>query len=378
MSNWEDYLEQIYFDPSHPASFSAVDKLHQFLKHEGRFPISRHKVAKWLQTKEAYSLHKGARNKFPRIRVLVGEIDYQWDSDLIDFNNKQESNEGYSYIFLCIDILSRYVWTKAIKSKKGPEIIQGFKDIFEGDDRMPQILRTDAGGEYKTRGLKSFLKENNIKHFFTQNELKASYAERVIKTIRSRIFRYFTHRRTEKWVDILADITTSYNNTIHSSIKMTPSSVTRENSPALIKSLYIDIPPDKIKKEKKLAKQRQIIYKIKIGANVRIAKLRHVFVREYNQKFTGELFIVRDRFVSQGKAFYKLKDYLNEDVEGSFYERELQVVDVDADSPWEIEDIIKTRKRRGYERESLVRWRHFPPRFDSWVSESEIGDYKTD
>ena len=50
--------------------------------------------------------------------------------------------------------------------------------------------------------------------------------ERVIRTIKGRLGRYKTKNRTRRWVDALDKIITSYNNTYHSSLGMTPNQVT--------------------------------------------------------------------------------------------------------------------------------------------------------
>jgi hypothetical protein len=51
-------------------------------------------------------------------------------------------------------------------------------------------MRTDKGQEFRARTVQFVLKEAGIKHFYAQNEVKASVAERVIKTIKTKIYIY--------------------------------------------------------------------------------------------------------------------------------------------------------------------------------------------
>ena len=61
-------------------------------------------------------------------------------------------------------------------------------------------------------------KNFGVHHFVTQNEVKANYAERAIKTIKGRIYKFFTHKQTHRYIDILQDVTGAYNNSVHRSI----------------------------------------------------------------------------------------------------------------------------------------------------------------
>jgi len=71
MSEWENYLKEIYFDPARPASLSGPDKLYQFVKKEGKYIISKHKIRKWLQRQEPYSLQRPIRRPATRTHINV-------------------------------------------------------------------------------------------------------------------------------------------------------------------------------------------------------------------------------------------------------------------------------------------------------------------
>ena len=66
MNNWEDYLQKIYYDPSHPASYEGLNNLYNEVKKEGKFKISHKQIKEWLEKQDAYSLNKAVKRNFQR------------------------------------------------------------------------------------------------------------------------------------------------------------------------------------------------------------------------------------------------------------------------------------------------------------------------
>ena len=138
----------------------------------------------------------------------------------------KKDNDGFAYFLLAVDILSKYVWTVPLRTRTGKEMKSAFAEIL-ARGRKPTSIRSDKGTEFVNKDVKRYLKDKDVNYFVTQNVVKASYAERAIKTIKSRIMRYITYSQNPRWIDILSVITESYNKTYHRSIKKTPASVTR-------------------------------------------------------------------------------------------------------------------------------------------------------
>lgn len=365
-----EIVEAAYTNPAHPGSFSGSDKLHHALKERG---IGKSRIEKWLSGHDDYTLHRRPTRHFPRARVKVGGIDSQWDADLADMQTYASSNDGYKFILIAIDILSRYLWTRALKSKKGIDVKSAFRDIFS--HRKPRTIRTDKGQEFNANVVQKYFLEEGVHHFQTQNEVKASFAERVIKTLKMRLSRYFSLKQNNRWIDVLQDFTDSYNATYHRSIKRTPRSVTKDNEVEVWQIQY-DLPKPR-KREKKAQKPKsRSPFKYKIGDFVRISHLRNLFDREYDERWSGEVFKISKRFVKQGFPMYRLDDILGDVIKGSFYQIELQKVLFDPEGSFKVEKILKTRKRKGHVPESFVRWLHWPKKFDSWVPTSEVRHIK--
>jgi len=115
---------------------------------------------------------------------------------------------------------------------QGQETASAQKTFFR-TGRKPAKLRTDKGTEYRNRGVQRLLKREKVDHFFTQNEQKSSYAERAIKTIKSKFSHCMSRHQTHRWIDVLDSVTQSYNGSYHRSIKMTPRGVTKRHEARL-------------------------------------------------------------------------------------------------------------------------------------------------
>ena len=224
----ENYLKNIYYNPSKPASFLGPDKLYQFVKKDGKYMISKYRIRKWLQREEAYSLQREARKPLKRSRIVVAGIDDQWSADLMDMVKFAKSNQGVRFILVVIDVFSKHLWLQPLKDKKGPSIVEAFRTIFN-KGRKPKRIRTDKGQEFRAKVVQSLFKSESIRHMFAESDVKASVSERVIKTIKSKIYRYFTQRLSYEYVNELQSFAEGYNKTVHRTIDMRPIDVRRDN-----------------------------------------------------------------------------------------------------------------------------------------------------
>ena len=96
--------------------------------------------------------------------------------------------------------------------------------------------------------------------------------------------------------------------------------------------------------------------------------------REYSQKWTGELFKIDTQFRREGVPVYTILDWDGERVNGTFYEPELQPVTIDPTLEYRVEKILK-RRVPNKRKEVLVRWLHWPKKYDSWIPEADVKDY---
>ena len=367
---YEDYLANIYYDPNYPGAYGGVEKLYRAVRKEGKYVIGRTKIRNWLLKQEDYAVHRETRSKFKRRRVVAPFVDYQWDVDTANMTFYKKENDGNAFFVLAIDILSKFIWTVPLRTTTGQEMVLALKRMFAAG-RKPTHLRSDQGTEFVNRNVKALLKKEGVTFFVTHNVVKASYAERAIKTIKSRLVRYMTHKQTHRWIDILPKVTESYNQTYHRSIKRSPQSVKPTDSVELWKRQYDTIPMSNSNRRHVSAVAK---FKYKVGDLVRVSFLRRPFQREYDERWSRELFVVNQRFMSDNIPQYFLKDYAGELVSGTFYSNQLKKAHEQTN--YLVEKVLRHRTRRG-QKELLVRWRGWPAKYDSWISAEDVSALNT-
>ena len=273
-----------------------------------------------------------------------------WAADLADMRALSKENKGFNFLLLVIDIFNKYGWIKPLKDKKGETIVKALKEIFKESGRRPAKLWTDKGREFFNKDVRDL-----VELYATENEEKSSIAERWIRTIKEKMFKYFTDYNTNTYIDVLPDLVEDYNNTVHSSTKLTPVEASKkENELKVWRNLY----PDRYKTSR-------LNPKFSVGDEVRITKKKKVFEKGYTTRWTEEIFTIKE-IRETNPITYKLEDLQGEEIKGTFYEPELQKTEQQI---YRIEKIIKKEKGR-----SFVKWKGYSDKFNSWVDNKDLID----
>ena len=181
----ESELKSIYYNPRHSASFASVKKL------SDASGYSQARVKKWLQSQPTFTLHTQARKRYPTRRYIVHDIDEQWQADLADVALLKKKNKGYTFLLTVIDLFSRYAWVRPLRSKRGIEVADAFKSIFD-EGRIPRRIQTDQGKEFENSHVRKLFERHNIELFSVKSAYKAAVVERFNRTLKTRLWRYFT------------------------------------------------------------------------------------------------------------------------------------------------------------------------------------------
>ena len=192
---------------------------------------------KWLEIQPAYTSRKPARRKIIRNKVIVSCIDEQWQIDLEDLQSLAKYNDGYKYLLNCIDVFSKFAWSVPIKNKTGISIVEAFHTILK-QGKKTQKVQSDAGKEFVNTNFQKLLKKYEIYFFTTNSELKACIVERFNRTLKERMWRYFTKNNTNRYVDVLSDLMFGYNNTKHRTIGVEPINVNERNESKILENAY--------------------------------------------------------------------------------------------------------------------------------------------
>ena len=359
--SWKEYLKKNYFNLGNAIAFAGPKKIQKILA-ENNFKTSMKSIKSWLESEDSYTLLRSTNKKFSRCKIIPTGIDNIWDIDLADVSNISTHNDNKKFLLVVIDIFSRYLWVRPLKTKTAPEVLDAFTDIFLTTNRRPQNIRSDKGKEFDNRKFKTFMKQRNIKKYTTKNETKANYAERVIRTLKGLMYRYFLHNQTYQYLDKLSDLVHTYNLRPHRGLKgKKPINISKQNEKEIWKEMYV----------RKIRHVPKPNFKYKVGDQVRISHIGYKFQRDYQEKWTEEVFKVKGHTLRNGVKLYKLTDFEGENIDGSFYENELQKVDKPVDALFRIEKVVKRRRRNG-KTELLIKWMGWPTKFNSWVDETDV------
>lgn len=84
-------------------------------------------------------------------------------------------------------------------------------------------------------------------------------------------------------------------------------------------------------------------FRFKIGDYVRLTHLKNPFSREYDERWTDEIFVISQKILRRGLPVFRVQDFDKDEIEGTFYQSELQKVNVKDDGLWKVENILKTK-----------------------------------
>ena len=176
--------------------------------------------------------------------------------------------------------------------------------------------------------------------YSTHNEGKSAVAERFIRTLKNKIYKYMTSLSKNVYIDKLDGIVNEYNNAYHRAIKMKPINV-KDNT-------YTNIGKDVNDKDPKF----------KVGDHVRISKYKKTFAKGYIPNWSEEIFVIKG-IKNTVPWTYVINDLNGEEIIGTFYEKELQKIN---QQEFRIEKVIKRKGNKLY-----VKWKGYDNLFNSSI-----------
>ena len=173
-----------------------------------------------------------------------------------------------------------------------------------------------------------------------------TFAERFIRTLKNKIFKYMTAISKNVYFDVLDNIDNKYNNTVHRTNKMKPIDVTGDSCDA-------EYNEDSNKKDPKF----------KVGDHARISKYKNIFAKVYTLNWSEEVFVV-SKIKNTVPWTYVINDLNGEEIAGSFYEKELQKTN---QQEFRIEKVLKRKGDKLY-----VKWKGYDNSFNSWIDKKDL------
>lgn len=362
----EKILSDIYFDNGHPGSYGGESRLHQYAK---KYGISLNEVKKFLQKELSYTLHKPVIKKFKRNKIYTYGKNYQLQADLVDVSNISDDNDGHKFILTIIDVFSKKAFAYPLKNKEADSIVEAFKHYLK-NNVPPVYLQVDRGKEFVNKKFKKLLDDNFIQIFYSNNEKKCAIVERLNRTLKTRMYRFFTANSTNFWLPYLQKFINSINNSYHRSIGMRPNDVNYKNEKYVFKKLYGVNNFIELNKRRKtsLENKNKIL---PFGQKVRVAKGTIAFRKGYLPQWSDKVYILKKKRNDFHSPMYSLTDENNKKVDRNFYFKEIQPVTITSDTKYRIEKILDQKIENGIKK-YYIKWLGFDNSYNSWIDENDF------
>ena len=190
--------------------------------------IANDEIKQTLQL--AKKLHKPIIRKFKKRKVYSEFKDNIWGADLADIQLISKFDKRFRFLLCVIDIFSKYARVVPLKDEKSFSIVNAFQKVLDDSNRSevksearkPNKIWVDKGSEFYINSFKKWLKDDDIKIYSIR---KSVVAEKFIRTLKAKIYKYMTSVSKNEYIDKLHNIVDEYNNSHDRSINMKPANV---------------------------------------------------------------------------------------------------------------------------------------------------------
>ena len=274
-------LEKSYNNVKHNLGFAGVNAIYNYFEKK----VPRKQIEHFLTQWDSHTLLRESKNPkqfnpiycyYPRQLICM---------DLFSFHKQAKSNNGYAYILSAIDGFTKKAWCVPLKLKNASTVLAAIKDLHQQVIGNFEKFVSDAGTEYYNKSLKQYFAQHGIDMWNPKRLGHSSFVERFQRTIEVKIAKYMVYAQTDKFVDVLSDLTEAYNNSYHRAINMTPNQAeASKKNHMLIREIN----------EKKYSNVKARKPTFEKGQTVRILKDLGRFSRSYNKKFSEEIFKIQE------------------------------------------------------------------------------------
>ena len=289
-------------------------------------------------------MHKPIIRNLKKRTIYSGFRGNIWGADLADMQLTRKFKKGFRFLLCVVDVFTKYPWGVLLKDKKDVSIVNAFQKMLK-ESRKPNKIWVDKGSEFCKNYFKTWLKDNDIEMYSIHNEGKSVVAERFIRTLKTKIYKYMTSISKNAYINKLEDIVGEYNNTYHRKIKM--KHVEFKNN------TYIDFKKEVNDKDPKF----------KVGDHVRISKFKNIFAERYTPNWSEEVFVV-SKIKNTVPWTYVINDLNGEKIIGIFYEKELRKTN---QKEFRTDKVIKRKGGKFY-----VKWKGYDSSFNSWIDKKNL------
>ena len=358
----KETLDRLYNELDSPAAYAGVERLWLEAKKELGNKITRREVRHYLAGHTPYTLTRPRRVHFPHSRTIPAGYMTDMQCDLMFIKDEARNNRGYKYILVGIDVLSKQIYVAKSKTKYAKDMVEAFSELLSKTPMKPQRIYTDKGTEFTNKPVKDLMANEEIHKYETPEVgIKATLAERAIRNIRQRLFRYFKQKKTTNWVDSIQQIVDGINNSPSRTHGLCPNEVNFKNAQQIWENMYGDIVYAKWPKAKTKLKEEDY---------VRAAYRKDPFEKEIMPNWEDEILQI-DRIEPYTRPVrYKLRNEKGKLRPATYYKEQLQPVRKEAGTLFRIERIFQKKKQPDGTFKALVKYIGYPERV--WIPENEL------
>jgi hypothetical protein len=215
-------------------NFPSGARLYNILKNND-VKVTKKEVDEFLNSKKEYQLlkvKKISKNREGHITAITYEEIAQLD--IYDLKKYYKHNSKYKYILALIDVFSRKVFVKPMKSKSNEDVLTSFMEILKENKYIPSVLTSDTDSTFMSKEFQKFLLKMDIIHddVIASNDHKSlSLIDRFARTLKTVLTKLFIKNDNTNWITYLDKVIKIYNNTPHRSLEgLTPEEATQEEN----------------------------------------------------------------------------------------------------------------------------------------------------
>ena len=129
-----------------------------------------------------YNLYQKKKKKYNRLNINIWKKNDLWSIDLAEMKDLARYNDNLRYLLCVVDVYSRYAFVRLLQNKSSKNVMKKFEDILLKENEFPKKIISDEGSEFQGNR-KELSKKYNFAIYNTYNrEIKATHAERFIRT----------------------------------------------------------------------------------------------------------------------------------------------------------------------------------------------------
>ena len=141
-----------------------------------------------------------------------------------------------------MNVISKFLYLIPVKTSSGPAVTAAFRSIFDDKPKLPWrrpvCVRTDKGKEFLNKHFQDVLRDEGLQFQVCRYpDVNCAFVKRTHRTIRDRLYKYFTYKNTFRFIDVLPKFVLAYNDMVHSTTGMAPSHVTDSDVLAIWKRI---------------------------------------------------------------------------------------------------------------------------------------------